>query len=79
MASTFRCFPKYATGVQVLLFAASDDPRPIQIITLDSFAQQDFSLLHVFVQGLEPGAHYAFRVSGPFDPSNGQRCNANKS
>ena len=74
----FSLFSQYATGVQLLLFAAADDPQPIQTIALDPFANKTFHFWHVFVQGLGSGAHYAFRVSGPFDLSVGNRFNANK-
>ncbi len=71
-------FSQNATGVQLLLFAAAADPQPIQTIELDPLVNKTFHLWHVFVQGLEPGAHYAFRVDGPFDLSVGNRFNANK-
>ena len=74
----FSLFSQNATGVELLLFAKCDDPRPAQTIALDPFANRTFHFWHVFVQGLAAGAHYAFRVSGPFDPANGQRFNANK-
>src|SRR5271155_5366747 len=74
----FSLFSQNATGVQLLLFAAAADPQPIQTIELDPFVNKTFHFWHVFVHGLEPCAHYAFRVSGPFDLSVGNRFNANK-
>jgi isoamylase len=74
----FSLFSQYATGVQLLLFAAAADPKPIQTIELDPFVNKTFHFWHVFVQGLGPGTHYAFRVNGPFDLSVGSRFNANK-
>ena len=74
----FSLFSGNATGVELLLFAKHDAPQPLQVIQLDPSVNKSFHFWHVFVRGLEPGAHYAFRVDGPFDPANGHRFNRNK-
>jgi isoamylase len=74
----FSLFSENATGVELLLFAKYNDPQPIQSIVLDPSVNKTFHFWHVFVAGLKPGAHYAFRVSGPSDPASGQRFNPNK-
>jgi len=38
----------------------------------------DAGVWHGFVPDIMPGQAYGYRVSGPFDPTNGQRCNPNK-
>jgi isoamylase len=74
----FSLFSENATGVELLLFASHDAPRPFQTIPFDPYVNKSFHFWHVFVGGLEPGAHYAFRVDGPFDAAAGHRFNRNK-
>ena len=38
----------------------------------------DAGVWHGFVPGLGPGQRYGYRVSGPFDPGRGLRCNPAK-
>jgi glycogen operon protein len=64
--------------VELLLFAAPDAREPSQVIRLDPSVNKSFHFWHVFVPGLEAGAHYAYRVDGPFDPAAGQPFNRNK-
>jgi hypothetical protein len=58
----FSLFSRNATGVELLLFAAHDAPEPFQVIRLDPCINKSFHFWHVFVRGLEAGAHYAYRV-----------------
>jgi len=66
-----------ATGVELLLFSAHDSLDPFQTILFDPYVNKTFHFWHVFVRGLKPGVHYAYRVDGRFD-SSGQRFNRNK-
>ena len=74
----FSLFSENATGVELLLFAAQDAAEPFQVIRLDPSVNKTFHFWHVFVRGLKAGAHYAYRVDGPFDPASGHRFNRNK-
>jgi len=74
----FSLFTQNATGVELLLFETPDSALPSQTIRLDPFVNKTFHFWHVFVCGLEAGAHYAFRVDGPFNPSAGHRFDRNK-
>ena len=67
-----------ATGVELLLFDHHDSPEPSRVIRLDPFVNKSFHFWHVFVRGLKAGAHYAYRVEGPFDPASGQRFDPGK-
>lgn len=67
-----------ATGVELLLFAAHDAPEPFQVIPFDPSVNKSFHFWHVFVRGLKAGAHYAYRVDGPYNPAAGHRFNKNK-
>lgn len=71
----FSIYSQHATGVDLLLFENHDSPSPSQVIRLDSFKNKTFHFWHVYVEGLSPGAHYAYRVDGPWDPQTGHRFN----
>jgi glycogen operon protein len=51
--------------------------EPFQTVRFDPYVNKTFHIWHVFVRGLKPGVHYAYRVDGPSD-SAGQRFNRNK-
>ncbi|HXG32852.1 MAG TPA: glycogen debranching protein GlgX [Bryobacteraceae bacterium] len=74
----FSLFSAHATGVELLLFETCDAPQPYQTIRLDPYANKSFHFWHVFVRGLRPPAHYAYRLDGPWDPSAGHRFNRRK-
>jgi glycogen operon protein len=75
----FSVFSRNATAVQLLLFDEYDDRVPVQVINLDPASNKTFFFWHVYVKGLRPGAHYAYRVDGPQDLHHqGFRFNPNK-
>jgi isoamylase len=74
----FSIFSGNATAVELLLFQNHDDPEPFHVIELDPYVNKTFHFWHVYVTGLTPGIHYAYRVDGPSDFSNGHRFNRNK-
>src|SRR5918994_5061447 len=75
----FSIFSEHATAVTLLLFDVHDDPEPIQTIELDPRINKSFHFWHVFLRGLRPGMHYAYRVNGPQDlHGQGHRFNPNK-
>jgi glycogen operon protein len=64
--------------MELLIFDDHDDPEPIQIIRLQPEKNRTFFFWHVFVEGLEPGMHYACRVEGPENHQEGYRFNPKK-
>jgi isoamylase len=75
----FSVFSESATAVQLLLFDRHDSVEPFQVVDLDPRANRTFVCWHVYVRGLEPGVHYAYRVDGPRDLHGaGHRFNPNK-
>jgi glycogen operon protein len=75
----FSIFSRNATAVELLLFDPDDDLQPIQIVELDPHENRTFYFWHVYVRGLKPGAHYAYRVDGPEDiHGRGHRFNRKK-
>ena len=60
-----------ATRLELLLFDNVTDERPSQVIPLDPEKHKTGGVWHVFVEGLRPGVHYAWRLDGPNDPRSG--------
>ena len=60
-----------AEGVTVCLF---DEEGKETQVPLEHY---DAGVWHGFVPDIGPGQAYGYRVSGPFDPANGIRCNPN--
>jgi glycogen operon protein len=75
----FSLFSENATAVELLLFAAPDDPAPAQVIAIQ---QPTMFYWHVQVDGLASNTAYAFRVHGPSSDADlksfGHRFNPNK-
>jgi isoamylase len=78
MGVNFSLFSEHATSVELLLFDRHNDIEPKQIISFDPNENKTFHVWHIFVKGLKPGIHYAFRVDGPSDLKKGQFFNKNK-
>ncbi|MDR3510307.1 MAG: glycogen debranching protein GlgX [Caulobacteraceae bacterium] len=70
----FALFSAHATRVELCLF----DPQAreeIARITMPDYTDQIF---HAYVEGLQPGQVYGYRVYGPYAPEEGHRFNPNK-
>jgi isoamylase len=74
----FSLYSGTATGVELLIFDEHDSPQPTQTIELIASKNKTFHFWHIFVKDLTAGAHYAFRVGGPWVPEQGLRHNRNK-
>jgi isoamylase len=70
----FSIFSRDATRVELLLYETADGRQPFQVIVLDPAANHTHMMWHVFVAGLGPGAHYAWRLDGPADSEQTGRC-----
>ncbi len=74
----FSVFSRNATSVDLLLFDADDEVHPVQVVHLDPAHHRTFHFWHAYVEGLRPGARYAYRVDGPRDRRKGHRFNPSK-
>src|SRR5262245_5730612 len=70
----FSLFSAHATRVELCLFDA-EGKREIARLDLPEFTNE---IWHGYVEGLQPGAVYGFRVHGPYEPETGHRFNPNK-
>lgn len=71
----FSIYSEHAEEVELCLFENLDSKTEYVKIKLK---ERDHHHWHIYVADLKPGQLYSYRVSGPFDPSNGQRFNSNK-
>jgi isoamylase len=69
----FSVYSRSASGLELVLFDREDDVQPARIVTIDPVANRTYHYWHVFVEGVQPGQLYGYRVQGPFDPASGMR------
>ena len=74
----FSLYSSTATNVRLLIFNKPDDLDPLIEISLDTTENRSFNIWHVFVEGVQPGMGYAYRVDGPHEPWNGHRFDPEK-
>ena len=70
--TNFSVFTEVAEGVDLCLVA--DDGRETRV----PLEEVDAHCWHAYLPGVGPGQRYGYRVHGPWDPSQGLRCNPNK-
>ena len=71
----FSIFSKHGQQVQLVLFAPGTE-EPLVEFPLDPWYHRTGYVWHAFIQGLDPGIEYGYRIDGPsdsvghrFDPS----------
>lgn len=75
----FALFADRATTVTLLLFNTCQDVQPALTVELDPNRHRTFNFWHVYIRGLRPGIHYAYRVDGYTDLHGfGDRYNRDK-
>src|SRR6185436_2983454 len=68
----FALFSEVADKVEVCLIADDGAETRVDLTEVDGY------VWHGYIPTIQPGQRYGFRVHGPFDPSNGHRCNPAK-
>jgi len=71
----FALFSECATKVELCLFNSADDAKEAERIPVTE--RRDL-VWHCYLPDARPGQLYGYRVSGPYEPANGHRFNANK-
>lgn len=74
----FALFSRHATGVRLDLFANAMDAVPARVFILDAARNKTGDIWHVWLEGIEPGQLYGFRIAGPYAPHEGHRFNPDK-
>jgi isoamylase len=70
--TNFSLFSEAADAVELCLFDTDGTERRVPVTEVDGFCW------HAYLPRIGIGQRYGFRVHGPWDPANGQRCNPNK-
>ena len=70
--TNFALYSEVADKVELCLF---DDDRTETRVEL---TEVDARVWHGYLPKIEPGQRYGYRVHGPYDPSQGLRCNPSK-
>ena len=71
----FALFSENATAVSLCLYDATDPSHETARIPL---LERTELVWHIYLNGLQPGQLYGFRVDGPYDPKAGHFFNPNK-
>jgi isoamylase len=74
----FSIFSRNATRVRLEFYDRAGDLEPSRVFDLDPVRHRTGDVWHVWVRGVERGQLYAYRVEGPWAPSEGHRFNPRK-
>ncbi|QRV02901.1 glycogen debranching protein GlgX [Arcanobacterium phocisimile] len=70
--TNFAIFSSVAQGVELCLIDDDLNEERIALEEVDAF------VWHCYIPGIRPGQRYGYRISGPYDPENGHRCDPSK-
>ncbi|TCC19351.1 glycogen debranching protein GlgX [Kribbella speibonae] len=70
--TNFAVFSEVADRVDLSLVGDDGTEQLVQLTEVDGF------VWHAYLPGVQPGQRYGFRVHGPFNPAEGDRCNPSK-
>jgi isoamylase len=70
--TNFALFSEVAERVELCLFDDADNQTRLDLTEVDGF------VWHCYLPGVGPGQRYGYRVTGPYDPRRGHRCNPAK-
>jgi isoamylase len=70
--TNFALFSEVADRVELCLFDEADTETRIALTEVDGF------VWHCYLPAVGPGQRYGYRVTGPYEPRRGHRCNPAK-
>jgi isoamylase len=70
--TNFALFSEVADRVELCLFDDAGAETRLELTEVDGF------VWHCYLPAVGPGQRYAYRVTGPYDPRRGHRCNPAK-
>ncbi len=76
--TNFALFSEVAEKVELCLFSDPAAPGDSLVETRVELTEVDAYVWHAYLPLVQPGQRYGYRVHGPWDPSQGLRCNPNK-
>ncbi|MGC5015601.1 glycogen debranching protein GlgX [Streptosporangium sp. DT93] len=72
VGTNFSLFSEVAERVELCLFPDDGPEERVELTEVDAF------VWHGYLPGVQPGQRYGYRVHGPYNPSQGHRCNPSK-
>jgi glycogen operon protein len=72
--ANFAIYSAHAESVELCLFDQPNAPETARV----RLPERTTYVWHGYIQGLQPGQLYGYRVHGPFQPAEGLRFNSNK-
>src|SRR5581483_5158035 len=72
LGTNFSIFSQVAESVELCLFDANGEESRYQLPEVDAYCW------HGYIEHIEPGSLYGYRVYGPYEPEEGTRCNPAK-
>ena len=72
LGTNFSIFSQAAEAVELCLFELDGSEARFELPEVDAYCW------HGYVEHVEPGQLYGYRVHGPYDPGRGLRCNSSK-
>ncbi|MEQ8707122.1 MAG: glycogen debranching protein GlgX [Phaeodactylibacter sp.] len=76
--TNFSIFSKYASAVELLLFKADDHSKPLQVFRLNPETNKTFYYWHIFLEDVQEGQLYGWKIYGPYAPEIGYYFDGNK-
>lgn len=70
--TNFAVYSEAAHRIELCLLHDDGSETAVELRESDAFVR------HAYLPGIMPGQRYGFRVHGPYEPENGQRCNSAK-
>jgi isoamylase len=70
--TNFALYSELAWEVELCLF---DSPTAAEASRSIRLRERTAYVWHGYVPGVHPGAYYGYRINGPYEPGQGQRCN----
>jgi len=70
--TNFALFSEVAQSVELCLFDEHGAETRVPLVEVDAY------VWHAYLPGIRAGQRYGYRVTGPYDPAQGQRANPNK-
>ncbi len=74
----FTIFSRHAIGVRLDLFDRPEDAVPVRSFILNPLCTKTGDIWHIWLEGIQSGQLYGFRIAGPYSPHEGHRYNADK-
>ena len=70
--TNFAIYSEVAEKIELCLFEEDGTETRIELLDIDAY------VWHAYLPQIQPGQRYGYRVTGPYEPKSGLRCNPNK-